>query len=111
MPMARLTTVHGSFAAHVLVARLTDEGFDVQLRGGQGLYALTIGEMANFEIFVPEDQVGEASYLLLVCEVDTALDEEPDERRRRIARNIPWGWRLVAAGLPAWYLVHLLSGR
>jgi hypothetical protein len=31
--MACLTSVHGSFSAHVLEARLLSEGFDVELRG------------------------------------------------------------------------------
>ena len=33
VPMSRLTSLQGTFRAHVLAARLDDEGFDVQLRG------------------------------------------------------------------------------
>jgi hypothetical protein len=114
VPMTRLTTVSGSFAAHVLAARLIDEGFDVELRGGPALYGLTVGEMAAFDVFVPDDQIDEASYVLLVSEVDIALDEDPDERHRRIVRTRPWAWRVVAGALvtvPAWSIVHVLSGR
>ncbi len=95
--MALLTTVSGRFAADVLAARLDDEGFDVQLRGGLGAFALPVGELADVDVYVPCDQVEEASFVLLVGEVDDALDEEPDERRRRLHRQIPRSYRAVAA--------------
>jgi hypothetical protein len=108
LPMVRLTAVGGAFAAHVLAARLTDEGFDVELRG-PGLhsgYSLTLGDLGQVDLFVPADQVNEASYVLLVGELDSALDEEPDERHRRIlTRHRPW----VRAGATAVLLVALLG--
>jgi hypothetical protein len=91
--MTRLTSVNGTFGAHVLAARLADEGFDVELRGpGTGVYGqgLTIGDMARVDVYVPDDQIGEASYVLLVTEVDTALDDEP---RARPSWSL---WRVVA---------------
>src|SRR5262249_24925279 len=46
VPMTRLTSVYGSFAARVMAAHLEFEGFDVHLRGPvNGPYALTVGEM------------------------------------------------------------------
>jgi hypothetical protein len=99
-PMVRLTTVSGQFAAHVLAARLDDEGFDVQLRGGLHTpYPLAMGGMGNVDVYVPADQVEEASYVLLVNEIDRTLDEEPEERHRRVVRRIAWPWRAVAAAV------------
>jgi hypothetical protein len=91
--MTRLTSVNGTFGAHVLAARLADEGFDVELRGpGTGVYGqgLTIGDMARVDVYVPDDQIDEASYVLLVTEVDTALDDDLSPRPS-------WSlWRIVA---------------
>ena len=93
--MTRLTSVNGTFGAHVLAARLHDEGFDVELRGpGTGVYGqgLTIGDMARVDVYVPDDQIDEASYVLLVTEVDNVLDEDDLPRRRPSASM----WRVVA---------------
>jgi hypothetical protein len=76
--MVRLTQVHGSFAARVLLARLTDEGIDARLRGPvDSPYRFTVGEMARVEVYVPEDQIDDAAYVLLANEVEdaTALAE------------------------------------
>jgi hypothetical protein len=73
-----LTTVRGPFAAHVLAARLTDEGFDVELRGPlRSAYMLGLNEMAEVDVYVPDDQVADASYVLLVTEVEQSLADEP----------------------------------
>ena len=94
--MIRLTSVNGTFGAHVLAARLEDEGFDVELRGpGTGPYGqgLTMGDMARVDVYVPDDQLDEASYVLLVTEVDSVLDDDPP-------RRVSWSlWRVVAAVL------------
>jgi Putative prokaryotic signal transducing protein len=74
--MTRLTSVNGSFGAHVLAARLEDEGFDVELRGpGTGPYGqgLTIGDMARVDVYVPTDQLDDARYVLLADEVDDSM--------------------------------------
>ena len=85
--MTRLTTVYGSFGAKVMAARLETCGFDVQLRGPlDSPYAVTVGELARIEVFVPDDQAEEASLVLLVDEVDEA-DEYP--RRRPAADPRP----------------------
>ncbi len=99
VPMALLTTVSGRFAADVLAARLDDEGFDVELRGGIGTSAFPVAGLADIDVYVPTDQVEEASYVLLVGEIDATLDEEPEERVRRLRRQIPIGYRAVAAVL------------
>ncbi len=98
--LARLTTVTGEFRAEVLRARLIDEGFDVQLRGAVGNpYRLTVGEMAEVEVFVPVDQLDEASYVLLVTAIDEALDETPEERFRNQQHPAKWHLRATAAVL------------
>ncbi len=75
--MTRLTSVHGTFRAHVIAARLTAEGLDVELRGAvHSPYALTVGDMAVVSVFVPDEQVDDASYVLLVNEVDAVLEDE-----------------------------------
>jgi hypothetical protein len=92
--MTRLTSVPGTFRAHVLAARLTDEGFDVELRGALvGQYGLTVGDLARVDVYVPDDQVEEASIVLLANEVDEVDDRIEDEqieresrRRRTVAR-------------------------
>jgi hypothetical protein len=99
VPMALLTTVSGRFAADVLAARLDDEGFDVQLRGGIGTIALPVSGLVDVQVYVPSDQIEEASYVLLVGEIDATLDEEPEERYRRLRRQIPRRYRAVAAVL------------
>src|SRR3954467_555919 len=99
VPMALLTTVTGRFGTDVLAARLDDEGFDVELRGGIGTFALPVAGLADVYVYVPTDQVEEASYVLLVGEIDATLDEEPEERSRRLRRQIPRRYRCVAAVL------------
>jgi hypothetical protein len=72
--MEELTSVTGSFRAQVLAARLESEGIDAQLRGALGNpYGLTMGDMARVDVFVPEDQLDDARYVLLVDEVDATL--------------------------------------
>jgi hypothetical protein len=94
--MIRLTSVTGTFGAHVLAARLVDEGFDVELRGpGSSPYGdgLSLGDMARVDVYVPDDQLDEASYVLLVTEVDNVLDDDPP-------RRVSWSvWRVIAAVL------------
>jgi hypothetical protein len=104
--MTRLTSVNGTFGAHVLAARLSDEGFDVELRGpGFGPYeGLTFGDMARVDVYVPADQIDEASYVLLVTEVDNLLDDEPRPRHSPTLRM------LAAVVLLAALLCGLMAG-
>jgi hypothetical protein len=72
--MRKVTWVSGTFRAHVLAARLASEGIDVQLRGAlDSQYALTVGAMARVDVWVPEDQLEDAQYVLLSSEVDDAM--------------------------------------
>jgi putative signal transducing protein len=89
-----LTTVHGTFSAHVLAARLHSEGIDVELRGAVGSpYGLTVGDMARVDLYVPEDQVDDARLVLLAAEIDEAMDlpgEDDDTPPRRAVPS--WVW-------------------
>lgn len=79
--MSRLTSLQGTFRARVLAARLVDEGFDVELRGAlDGPYGLTIGDLARVDVYVPGDQIEEASIVLLATEVDEVDDRFDDDR-------------------------------
>ena len=103
MPMTRLTSVHGSFRAKVMAARLADQGFDVQLRGPlDGPYAVTVGELARIDVFVPDDQASDASLVLLVDEVDET-DEILDDDRPPIRDPSPW--RVFAAAAVLFVLI------
>jgi len=92
-----LTTVHGTFSAHVLAARLHSEGIDVELRGAvDSPYGLTVGDMARVDLYVPEEQMDDARLVLLASEIDDAMDLPVDDERDRSARVVPsWVW-LVA---------------
>jgi hypothetical protein len=106
--MTRLTTVQGSFGAHVLAARLMSEGIDVELGGGvDSVYPVTMGDLANVDVFVPADQVEDASYVLLVTEVDATLDETPEELRRSRVRPAA---RIAAFLLLAAAVLSMLRG-
>jgi len=110
--MVRLTQVHGSFAARVLLARLADEGIDARLRGPvDGPYRFTIGEMARVEVFVPEDQIDDAAYVLLANEVEdaTVLPEphHPGPPRQRWMAAVVLVVIVAAAFAP---VAHLLRG-
>jgi hypothetical protein len=101
--MTRLTSVHGSFGAHVLAARLEAEGFDVQLRGAlHSPYALTVGDMSVVDVWVRADDVEDASYVLLVNEVEEVLEYDGPMRRR-----VPTAVRVVAAALLVTALLSL----
>jgi hypothetical protein len=94
--MAPLTWVAGAFRARVLAARLESEGIDAQLRGAlENPYALTVGDMARVDVYVPEDQLDDARYVLLADEVDEALVAPKvwwDAGGERAPRRSPWLW-------------------
>jgi hypothetical protein len=86
--MTHLTSVYGSFRASVMAARLVDAGFDVEMRGAlNSPYGLTVGDMARIDLYVPDDQVDEATMLLLVDEVDEADDILDDDRPPEVQRR------------------------
>jgi hypothetical protein len=98
--MTPLTWVAGAFRAQVLAARLRSEGIDAQLQGAlSGTYGLTVGDMARVDVFVPEDQLDDARYVLLADEVDATLGpptEWWDAGTDRGPGRSPWHWWVAA---------------
>ena len=91
--MTRLTSVYGAFRARVMAARLQDEGLDVELRGNlNSPYALTMGDMARVDVYVPADQVDDAKLVLLVNEVDEADIILDDDRPPIRDPYVPRSW-------------------
>lgn len=108
-PLVALTSVHGSFAAHVLAARLTSEGIDVELRGAIGSpYGLTVGDMARVDLFVPEEQMDDARLVLLVAEVDAAMALPDRESEASPSAGATWAWVAALVLLTAAVVVPLL---
>jgi hypothetical protein len=104
--MARLTTVGGSFAARVLEARLVAEGITVELRGClDSPYQFTVGDMSRVDVFVPADELDDAKLVLLVDEVDAALELPP---QREAPRGDPWGDRALWVVLVAVVMLGVL---
>ena len=95
--LERLTWVNGSFAAHVLEAKLFSEGIDCELRGAiDGPYVLTVGDMARVDVFVHPEQLEDARLVLLIGEVDETL-------------AAPSAWAGVGPrGWPRWLTVLVL---
>jgi Putative prokaryotic signal transducing protein len=89
--LTQVTSVNGAFRAGVLKARLESCGIDARLTGAaDGVY----GDMARVDVYVPEEQLDDARYVLLAGEVDAAMAAPSEwwdagvEPRRR-AR---WPW-------------------
>jgi hypothetical protein len=103
--MAPLTWVNGVFRAEVLAARLGSEGIDAQLRGSvANPYGLTLGDMARVDVYVPEDQLDDARYVLLADEVDDALvapTEWWDAGSTRPSTRPRWLWWITLVLLAA----------
>ena len=103
--MTRLTSVHGSFRAHVLAARLESEGFEVELRGALDGLGFTVGDIARVDVFVPAEDAADASLVLLVDEVDEADEVLDDDRPPAVPKLL--SWRVLVAGV----LVAIVFGR
>jgi len=112
--MTRLTTVGGAFAARVLQARLEDEGLTVALRGCiDGPYAFTVGAMGGVEVFVAEGDLEDAKLILLVTEVDSALDRPPRSERPPTTRGLErafWVLLILILVLGVFPIVRMATG-
>src|ERR1700737_3967435 len=99
--MQQLTWVSGSFSAHVLNARLRSEGIDAELRGPvDGPYALTVGDLARVDVYVPADQMDDAQLVVLAAEVDATL-AAPSEWSGEKRTRSPWARGAAVAALLA----------
>jgi hypothetical protein len=111
--MRPLITVAGAFRARVLAARLQSEGIDAELRGSlDSPYGFTVGDMARVEVYVPEDDLSDARFVLLSDEVDAALvapTEWWDAGRDRAQPGRAWLWWVAAALLAIVVLGPLLA--
>lgn len=76
----RLTTVGDVAVARLLVARLESEGISGRIHSeALGPYPLTIGQMAEAQIWVSEDRVADAGRILLDAELrDAVAPADPD---------------------------------
>jgi len=109
--MTLLTSVGGTFRAHVLLARLESEGIDAQLRGAvDGAYGFTVGDMARVDVYVPTDQLDDARYVLLADEVDDSMaaPREWGDAGRHTARS-RWLWVVALVLLAVTACGFLLS--
>src|SRR5204863_10084455 len=72
--MVRLATVHSTFHARVIAARLGAEGMVTELRGNvDGPYP-----MGDVHVFVTEGDLDSAQELLLADDVESAFDDEEE---------------------------------
>ena len=70
----RAATVGTLGEGRVLAARLESEGIEVRVHSAAtGPYPLTVGEMAETELWVMSDRLEEATTILLDADIRTAL--------------------------------------
>jgi hypothetical protein len=99
-----LATVGDPATARILAARLESEGIDVRLHGdGQSIYPMTIGALAETQLWVLSDRLAEASTLLLDAEVNDVLHMAAQDERS--GSGMPLEYKLIALGVGAVLLV------
>jgi hypothetical protein len=70
-----LARVSDPATAQVLAARLQSEGIEVRMRGEwMGPYRLTVGAMAETELWVPEADLDTARLITVAAEIDEAME-------------------------------------
>jgi hypothetical protein len=91
----RIATVGDLVEARVLAARLDSEGIDVRVHSeALGPYPVTVGSLAQAELWVLSDRVDDANRILLDAEVNTALS--PADPETPAPRGLPYEIRAVA---------------
>jgi len=95
----KLATVGDLLTARVLAARLEAEGIEVRLHSESfGPYPVTVGRLAEAELWIMNDRVEDARTILLDAEVNAALGPaDPDAPPP--SRGLPFEFRLAALGL------------
>ena len=94
-----LATLGDANTARIFAARLEAEGIEVRLHGdAQSIYPVTVGALAETQLWVLSDKVEEASKLLLDAELNDVL--EPLDRGEPVRRSgLPMELRLAALGV------------
>ena len=106
--LVRVATISSPQRAHLIAARLGSEGIECRLTGAvDSPYALTLGPMAQVQLWVLSEDLEDAQTVLLAAEVDDTLggrlsDEKPP-------RRAPALW--IAAALLLVALLWLALGR
>jgi hypothetical protein len=94
----RVATVGDLTEGRILAARLRSEGIDVRIHSeALGPYPVTVGSLAEAELWVTSDRLEDAGRILLDAEVNTAIaPADPDAEPRRA---MPIEFRLIALGV------------
>lgn len=96
-----LATVGDRNTAEVLAARLRAEGIEVRVHGDAlTIYPVTVGALAETQLWVLSDRVDEASTLLLDAELNDVL-EPVDRGDPSPPRGLPLELRLAALAIGA----------
>ena len=94
----RIATVSDLATGQVLAARLRSENIDVRLHSQAfGPYPMTVGHLAEAELWVASDRVEEAGRILLDAEVRDAI--APAEADPNPQPTLPTSLRMVALGV------------
>lgn len=106
-----LTRVGDMTSARVLAARLQAEGIEVRMHSQAfGPYPVTVGEMAETELWVLSDRVAQASEVLLDAEVNDAI-YVVDRQTDRAGMPIEFRLFALAMGIVLFVLVALRFAR
>lgn len=91
----RVATVGDLMEGRILAARLRSEGIDVRVHSeALGPYPVTVGRLAEAELWVTSDRLEDAGRILLDAEVNSAIaPADPDAEPRRAT---PIEFRLIA---------------
>ncbi|NND01999.1 MAG: hypothetical protein HKN91_04370 [Acidimicrobiia bacterium] len=92
----KVATVGDITSGNVLAARLRAEGIEVRVHSAAfGPYPVTVGGMAETEIWVMSDRIEDASSILLDAEVNDAIfDADPDVDR--MERDRPYDVQIIS---------------
>ncbi len=90
-----LTKLGSVATANLMAARLQAEGIDVRVHSAAlGPWPVTVGNMAETELWVLSDRVAEASQILMDAEINEVLERT---RPRSMGKPVPF--RLVALAI------------
>jgi putative signal transducing protein len=106
--LVRVATVSSPQTAYVLAARLGSEGIECRLTGGvDSPYRLTMGSMAQVEMWIRPEDMEDAQTILLAAEVDDILGGRlSDERRPPRVSPLLWLAALVLLVVVIWVSMH-----